>query len=346
MKTGLLSSIQRKYITPFICIMILFTGVTSYAQQKPGKLLGYVIIPDIVQTLGMMEKIAAVVDPVRFKPGALKGQMGAMLGDPKFENIDRTKPMVLMIFQQSPVNKAAGSSRENISFAVFFPAKDKARYKKVFDGMSMSSIVKNNMLIVSNKMPAVTDALKETDLYVKITAQKLKNDIRLLLKIDNVMSIYSKEIAGLTTILQSMEDQQSQDIEQKKQMAQFIALGKLFVYGMMDMADQSKDYQLDISLSEKNILFSSEHSAKPGTPLGSFYDGTAPGVNKCLALLPEKGDLTYAGYFDMKRFKDFLSSTVTGALKRDSSLSKDLDMNLIEEYKKFLDLYTGEFAFI
>lgn len=346
MKKGLISAIGKKSLTLLALLIFLYTGAAADAKEKQGKLLGYVVIPDIVQTLGVMEKIAAVIDPARFQPGALKGQAGMILGDPKFENIDRTKPLVVMIFQQAPVNKSAGSGRENISFAVFIPAKDKARYKKIFDGMNMSTVVKNNILIVSNKMPALADAQKETDLYLKITSQKLKTDIRLLLKIDSVMSAYSKEISGFTGIQQSLENQQSGNIEQQKQIAPFLALGKLFVYGMMDMAAQSKDYQLDIALSEKNVIFSSEHSAKPGTPLSSFYDGNPPGVNRCISLLPEKGDLTYAGYFDMKRFKEFINSTIAGAVKRDPAISKDLDMKLIEEYKKMLDLYKGEFAFI
>ncbi len=346
MKTELLSSVRKKYITPLICILFLLTGVNAYTDEKPGKLLGYIVIPDIVQTLDRMEKIAAAIDPAQFKPGALKGQAGALLGDPKFENIDRTKPMVMMIFQQTPADKAAVNSRENISYAVFFPAKDKARYKKIFDNMNMPGIIKDNMLIIGNKKPAIADAQKETGLYKKITAQKLKSDIRFQLKIDTVMSAYSKEINGFTKTIQSMQEQQSQDIEQTKKNAPFIAMGKLFAYGILDIAMQSKDYQFDISLNEKSLIFSSEHSAKQGTPLNSFYDGEAPGVNKCLSLLPGKGDLTYAGYFDMKRFKVFLDSIVSGAIKKDPAVKKDLDLTLIEEYKKFLDFYLGQFAVV
>jgi len=346
MKKKLICSIGKNCITLLIMIIFLYTSTSVNAKDKTEKLLGYAVIPDIVQTLGVMEKIAAVIDPVKFKPGTLKGQIGIFLEDPKFENIDRKKPMVVMIFQQTPVNKATSSSRDNISFAVFFPAKDKIRYKKVFDRMNMSSVVKNNMLIISNKMPALTDAQKETDLYLKIAAQKQKTDIRFLLKIDTVMSTYSKEISGFTKIMQTMQEQQSQDIEQAKQNAPFIAMGKLFAYGILDIAMQSKDYQFDISLNEKNIIFSSEHSAKHGTPLNSFYDGEVQGVNQCLSLLPEKGDLTYAGYFDMKRFKTFLDSIVDGAMKKDPAIKKDLDLALIEEYKKFLDFYLGQFAVV
>ena len=346
MKTGIVSSIRKMRIVVLICIFFSSAGVMAYSEEKAGTLIGYMAIPDIVQTLNQIDKIAGAIDPSQFKPGAIKGQLGMLIGDPKFENIDRKNPLVIMVFYKPSVAQIPETGKDNFSYAVFIPAKDKARYQKVFESLNMMCAVKNDLLIVSNKKPPLASAQGEMDLYRKISVQKSKSDIRLLVKIDRVMTLFDKEIGMFVNQMQTMQNAEYDNPEQKKQMESFMSLGKLFMYGLLDMAAQSKDYQLDITLNEKMVLFSSEHSTIPGSALNRFYDGKAPEVNRCLALLPERGDLTYAGYFDMQRFKALIDSFIAGAVKRDPSIEKSIDKTLVEEYKNFLDYYLGQFALV
>jgi len=349
MKIKLLSSLKKTYIAVIACILFLSSGMAANAENKASTLLGYVVIPDIVKTLEQIDKIANVIDPDQFKPGMLKGQAGMLLGDPSFDNINRTKPSVIMIFHNPASNKDNMNNSgimNDFAFAVFLPAKDKARYQKLFEAMNLQSSITGDVVIISNKKPSLDIAKSEMELYRKISSQKPQCDTRLLMKVDRVMSVYNKEIAQLIKEIQNASTKNGENPEKNKQEASLIALGKLFIYGFLDMAAQSKDYQLDITLSEKNILFSSEHSSKPGSALSRFFDGTSPGSNKCITLLPEKGQFTYAGYFDTQRFKNLLDSVIAGAIKHEPSLQKDLDMSLINAYKNYMDLYLGEFAII
>ncbi len=346
MKLQLSALLRRKTAILLTGLLLLISGQSAFTDQKGATLLGYAVFPDIVKTLDMIEKIAGKVDPNQFRPGALKGQIGMMLNDPSLANIDRTKPLMVTVYYQAEAGGMTAKGVQNISYAAFIPAKNSASYKKVFDGMQMPSAVKGGVLVVGNRKQALDTALATMDLYKKTSADKVRSDIRTLIKIDNIISIFNTELSGFVSQMQTLDMKQSDGSVQSKQSESLVALGKLFMYGIIDMASQSKDYQLDISVDEKTLLFSSEHSAKPGTPLYNFFDGTPPDKNSCLPILTSKGEMTYAGYFDMKRLNSLIDIIVTGAIKRDPSLKDKIDMSLINEYRNFIGYYLGEFAFV
>lgn len=342
-----LSASTRKISAVLITgLLLLISGQSAYTNQKGGTLLGYAVFPDITKTLETLETVAAKIDPNQFRPGALKGQIGMMLNDPTLANIDRTKPLMVNVYYQPEAGNEAVKGVQSISYAAYIPAKNAANYKKVFDGMQMLSAVKGGVLVVSNKKPALDMALNGIDLYRKTSADRVKTDIRMLVKIDSIVSIFDKEISALVSQMQTLDLKQSGATGQQNQNDSIVALGKVFMYGILDMASQSKDYMLDISVNERALLFSSEHSAKPGTPLYNFFDGTPPDKNRCLPVLTAKGDMTYAGYFDMKRLNTLIDIIVTGAIKREPALKEKIDMALVNEYRNFIGYYLGEFAFV
>jgi hypothetical protein len=313
----------------------------AFTDQKRWTLLGYAVVPDIAGTVEMMEKIAGGINPDKFKPGAVRSEAGKMLNDPGLDNVDRSIPLMVTVYYNPEGSGMAAGGMANLSFAVFIPAKDRAAYKKKFDGLAMPCVIERDVLVVSNKKSSLDGALKDIDLYKKTAAQKLHSDARFVLKIGSAISLFDAEIRMFMSLMQRPE---SQNAGQSKQAESVIALGKLFLYGMLDLTMQTKDYQLDITLNEKALLFSSEHSARPGSDLYNFFNGTAPGRNSCLKLFTEKGDFTYAGYLDMKRLNHLIGVIVTGALKRDPSLEGKINMPLINEYRSIMGYYPGEFA--
>jgi len=337
-------SLKKSFTTLFALAFLITAVTTAHAQNKGGTLIGYVVVPDLVRTLDQIQKVADSIDPEKVKSGTLKSQAGAALGDPAFENIDRTRSTVIMFFHNPSNNADAQKSLNDFEVAFFIPAKDKTRYQKTFEAMNLPNDSNGETLIISNKKSSLLSAQREMKLYRKISAQRDKYDMRMLVKIDTIMSVYNAEISMLLNKLQVFDTQIFGGTGDKTQQAAFFSIGKIFLYALADLAAQSKDYQLDVSLNDKSLNFYSEYSAKPGSQLSSFFDGTPPGANKCLSLLPERSQLTYAGYLDMKRLQDLIDSLLAGALKHDPSIAEHLNKDLIDAYKSYTGLFLGEFA--
>ncbi len=344
MKTESVNRLKKIFITAVSCIFLLGAGTAVNAQSKGSTLLGYIVIPDIGKTLEQIDKIASSIDPDRFKQGSIKMQAGMVLGDPALENIDRTKSSVIMFFHNPSNDKNAAKGLNDLAVAFLLPVKDKTRYKKVFDMMNLPNETNGDIVIISNKKTSMTCAQREMKLYRKISSQSASYDARLLVKIDSIMSVYNAEITMLMKQLQALNLNNPETDGQNEQQASLISLGKIVLYALLDLTSQTKDYQLDISFNEKTILFSSEHSTIPGSALSRFFDGSAPETNKCLMLIPEKDQLTYAGYFDMKRFRDLVDSLLAETVKRDPSMKNYISGTLLDAYRKYTELYLGEFA--
>jgi hypothetical protein len=334
--------IKRTITALFIPLTITFTMIPASAQEKNAALLGYIIIPDIVQTMDRIGKTAAAVNPEKYNPGVIKAQAGAILGDPALDNIDRTLPVVIMLFKNT-TRGGTGNGFTDLEYAAIIPVKDKIRYMKTLESMNLPCETNGEKIILGSKKSSLFFAQKEMKNYRELSGQTYSIDARMMVKIDQIMSEYN---AGIELVLKQLQALENSNLysAQDKQTESLIAIGKIFIYAMLDLASQSKDYQLDISLSETAIDFSSEYSSIPGSALNRFFDGEPQGLNKCLQLLPEKGQLTYAGYFDMKRFSELIDSLLAGVLKRDASLEKHINRDLINAYMDYSKLYLGEFA--
>lgn len=341
MKKNTSGLIKKTIPALFVCILFLCSWTTVYAKERSAELLGYVIVPDIVQTIDRIGRIAAAIDPEKYNPDALKSQAGAILGDPEFDNIDRTLPVIIMLFQNTTDGTMAGFN--GIEYAAIIPVKDKMRYMEKLKTMDLPYETNGDKIILSSKKSSLFFAQKEMKNYRKLSSQIYRFDARMMVKIDSIMSVYN---SGIEMMLKQMQALETMNLYsgQDKQAESFIAIGKIFMYAMLDLAYQSKEYQFDISFGEKAIDFSSEYSAIPDSALSRFFDGEVQTENGCISLLPGKGQITYAGYFDMKRFRDLTESLLSGVLKRDASLENHINRDFINAYLDYSKLYTGEFA--
>ena len=340
-----------------VVVFLLGFGILSYGKEKPFQLLGYAVIPDISATMDKIEKVAGQIDPVSFKPNSLKGQVGMMLGDPAFKNFDNSKPAVAMVFSRPPVSKDGKKRKSDFGFAAFIPVKDTAPGQNTLTQMKIAVKIHEKMLVVGDHDKTINSAMENISLYKSIEAKKLKCDARLLVKIDSIMENFKDEINELIKSLQSSSkakepakaneainpgEQTPEDREAKENTE---AIGKIVMYWLLDMAQQSVDYRLDITLTSKTILFESEHTTKTGSALNNFFQSSAAGSNKSLSHLPVEGQLAYAGSIDFARLKDYIDSVINGSVKREPSLKKSINQDIINVYKKYIDSFRGEIAF-
>jgi len=337
-------NLKKKIFTAVIISVIgLMSWGTGFAQERTAVLLGYIIIPDIVQTMDRIEKIAATVDPEKYKESDFKDRAEEALADSELENIDRSRPIMLMLFRNTTKGSGGGmTGLYGIEYAAIVPVKDRDRYMKALQKKNIPCEINDDRIVISNQKSSLFFAQKEMRFYRKISKQNYNVDARLMVKIDNIMSVYS---AGIETTLKmfqrfnrGMYSGQNRDYESE------MAIGRIFLYSLLELAYQSKEFQVDLSIDEKRIDFFSEYRAMPGSPLSRFFDGETRGDNRCFSVLPGKGQITYAGFFDMKRFREFVDSLLQSALKRDPSLEKYINRDLINAYMDYTKLYNGEFA--
>ncbi len=327
----------------FIFVLVLGFGIPAHSQEKPYKLLGYAVLPDITKTLDTIEKIAIETDPVNFMPNMLKMQAGMFIGDPALQNIDHARPVLVMLFYRG--RNEANMKKESPRIAIFIPVKNSDIAGKMIPKIKFPSMQIDNLIIVSDFQPIIPHAKNEIPLYREIAEKQLKCDVRLMVKINNITETFNTELNELLKKMQtSMEKKELLPFKSNEAGNLTITAAKVFMYGIFDIIQQSKDYQLDITLNESMIAFESEHSAVRDTALYSFFDASAPDKNKCLSLLPGSGLLVYAGYFDVKKTKLFIESILAEAVGRDPGLQKNLEEGFISAYLKSLDLYLGEIA--
>jgi hypothetical protein len=98
----------RSLIIAIVFIIFPGFGFPSGAQEDTYQLLGYAVVPDVIKTIGTVEKIAIEIDPVKYRPNMLKMQIGILLGDPYLQKIDASRPVLAMLFN-TPKMKAVNN---------------------------------------------------------------------------------------------------------------------------------------------------------------------------------------------------------------------------------------------
>lgn len=330
-----------KILSVLVLCSTLWTGVL--AQERSSVLLGYIVIPDISATMDRLSEIGATVDPAVYNREYFRSKAGSLIGDPELSNIKKGMPVVLMLFQNTGLDNTEGRGINHIEYAAVVPAVDREKYVKSLQEKNIPFEVNDDRVIISDKNSSLFFAQREMKFYREISRQANSSDFRVMVKIDSFMSVYNSTIEATLGMLQAINSMNyysggnyAGDVQ--------LAMGKFFIYGLLDLASQSKGYQLDVSFNNKEINFYSEYSAIPGSDLSRFFDGDPQVANKSLSLLPGKGQLTYAGYFDMKRFRDLVESLIAHAVKRDPSLENYVNRELIDAYMAYTNLYSGDFA--
>ncbi len=338
------SVLAKKMIRVLFAIIIyttLWTG--GFAQERGSVLLGYIVIPDISGTVDRLGEIGSAVDPAVYTKDYFKSKVGSLLGDPELRNIKKGMPVVFMLFQNTDLDNTEGRGINHMEYAAIVPAIDREKYIKFLQEKNIPCEVNDDRVIISDKASFLFFAQREMKFYRELSRQTNSSDLRVMVNIDSFMSVYNSTIEASLSMLQAMNSMNYYTRGSSVDGVQ-LALGKFFIYGLLDLAAQSKGYQLDLSFNNKEINFYSEYSAIPGSDLSRFFDGDPQVVNKSLSLLPVKGQLTYAGYFDMKRFRELVESLISHAVKRDPSLENYINRDLIDAYMAYSKLYLGDFA--
>lgn len=212
------------------------------------------VVPDLLATLGRIEAIAGLFNPGQLPPGALKGQLGAMLGDPGLAN-----------FSGKPVVVVVGPGAPTPSFALLVPAKDPQLYLDagVNFGMLLGKAV-DGIAVLTQTPDGEILGEKVAKGYAALTKNAPKGDIRLLLSPDKLVTTYG----GMLGMMAQMAAAQNPAGPEAAKIT------GLQIAGLMQVLADIAAVQLDLSLDPVAIGEELTFAAKPGSELAKVL--TAP----------------------------------------------------------------------
>jgi len=242
------------------------------------------VVPDLFATLGRIEAIAGMFAPGQMPPGALKQQLGAMLGDPGLAN-----------FAGKPVVVVVGPGAPTPSFALLVPAIDPQKYLDagVNFGMLLGKAV-DGIAVLTQTPDGEILGEKVAKAYPNLVKSLPKGDVRLLLAPDKLMQTYGGML-GMMVQMAAAQNPQGPEIGK--------ILG-LEVAGLMAIAADISAVQLDLRLDPVAIGEELTISAKPGSDLAKVLaappaaDGqrAAARLGNEPALMAMSGRVNWAAY--------------------------------------------------
>ncbi|MBA3698446.1 MAG: hypothetical protein H0W78_06305 [Planctomycetes bacterium] len=205
------------------------------------------VVPDLLATLGRIEAIAGQFAPGQMPPGSLKGQLGAMLGDPGLAN-----------FTGKPVIVVVGPGAPTPSFALLVPATDPQKYLDagVNFGMLLGKAV-DGIAVLTQTPDGEILGEKVAKTYANLIKTLPKGDIRLLVAPDKLMQTYG----GMLGMMAQMAAAQNPN---GAGVAKILGLE---VAGLMAIAADISAVQIDLNLDPVAIGEELTISAKPGSEL-------------------------------------------------------------------------------
>ena len=282
---------RRLLLTAALAIGLAGPSITAADMPVPAPMAmpedsAYVVavVPDLVATLGRIEAIANIFNPGQLPAGALKKQLGGMLGDPGLAN-----------FTNQPVIVVVGPGAPTPSFALLVPATNPQAYLDagVNFGLLLGKVV-DGIAVMTQTPDGEILGEKVAKTYAALVKNPPKGDIRLLVAPDKLMTTYG----GMLGMMAQMAAAQN---PAGPEMGKVLGLE---VAGMMAVVAEVSAVQLDLRLDPAAIGEELTIAAKPGTELAKFLTAPPAAIGQRAAarlgndpsLMALSGRLNYAAY--------------------------------------------------
>ena len=285
-----------------------------------------VVIPDLLATLGRIEAIAELFNPGAMPKGALKAQLGNMLGDPELANFTG-KPVIIVVGPGAPTP----------SFAVLVPAKDPQMYLDAavnFDLLLGKAV--DGIAVMTKTPDGEILGEKVAKAYANLVKTGPKGDIRFLIAPDKLSQTYG----GMLGMFAQMAAGQGGG---NPEVAQYVALG---LAGMMAMTADVTSVQLDLRLDAAGIIGEEIIvAAKPGSALAAALAAPAAiaGPRAASRLGAEPSLMSMSGRVNWNAISTYLGKSL-GDLKAKPEGKDLISDELIAYVKSSGTPYSGDFA--
>jgi hypothetical protein len=326
---------MRRYLLS-ACVVLGFAGSLAAADfpvpapmampEESAYLVA--VVPDLLATLGRIEAIAGVFAPGQMLPGALKNQLGAMLGDPGLANLVN-KPLVVVVGPGAPTP----------SFALLVPAKNPQAYLDagVNFGMLLGKTV-DGLAVMTQTPDGEILGEKIAKVYPAMIQNVPKGDIRLLVSPDKLMQTYGGMLGMMAQMAAGQAGNQGGPATAK-------ILG-LEIAGLMAMTAELLTVQIDLRLDPVAIGEEITIAAKPGSGLAKALAAPAPAVGQRAAarMGNEPGIMAMSGRMNIQAFSSYVAK-VMGDLKAKPEAQGVITDDLIAAIEQWGSGLTGDSAF-
>ena len=336
------------------------------AEEAPGApsapateadLIGYLLLPDPDAAIRDAEALAASFQPAQVRPGMLKAQLGAMLGDPELKNLDLSKPILVALYRPGAgADPSMGMLGMIPRAAAVVSAKDPAALIEALAAQGMEGKAGNGVLAVGFPPDGASAAGAASAAYGAFAAGAAKagagmpnGDLRLHLKIDRVLAAYGQPLEeavdGLAGLLEGAVPPGGKNPFGLSGEG-LASLVMLEFKGILSTLRQTATLQIDLDLRGTAVASEVRIEAKGGTALADLLSMPAPGPNRALALPAGAGGFLLMGsQLEAGRIAAFIGK-VLDELAKDPAAAEILTPELKAELIAGMDWFGGDTAVV
>ncbi len=328
------------------------------APATEADLLGYLLLPNPEAAIRDAETLAASFQPGQVQPGMIKGQLGAMLGDPELKNLDLSKPVLVALYRPGAgADPSMGMMGMIPRAAAVISAKDPAALAAVLATRGMEGKAGNGVLAVGFPPDGASAAVAASAAYGAFAAGAAKagagmpnGDLRLHLKIDRLLAAYGQPLEeavdGLAGLLEGAMPPKGEKNPFGLSGEGLASLVMLEFKGILSSLRQTTSLQVDLDLRGTAIASEVRIEAKAGTALADLLSMPAPGPNRALALPAGAGGFLVMGsQLDAKKIAAFVGRMLD-ELAKDPSAAEVLTPELKAELTSGMDWFGGDTAVV
>lgn len=338
-----------------LSVLVVSLSVLSSRAAEPGdmpklieldskEISAYVVVPHLDTFIKDMEGLGNKFSPFPMKPGTMKTQIGAGIGDPELAGFDFSKPLVIMVLKGPPALPPLPAAPPPV--IVFIPVKNAEPYKNAMTLIMKAQVdVKDNVVISSDTPESLEKGVAQKAAYDKIAAAELKGDMRVFASIEKLTETYGRQIDGAldqaskTFAMLQANPAAAPGVDMK-------SLGlimKVYMKAIAAALKQSQSVQMDLTVKDDSVAQDLLFAAKPASTLAKLMVEPSPGENAFLPLIKPGGILSIAGRFNPAAMKD-VADALMPEIEKDPELKEVLDEKMTGMIKDAVPLLGGEMA--
>jgi hypothetical protein len=284
-------AVETKTAKPVVAATLRGTPVSMVKVAAPlypksTEIAGYLTLSSLDAALKGFAEIAAVVDPSEKAPTSedMKGDLGAMLGDPQLSGVDGSKPIAIALL--GPADPAGPPMPRIVGLV---PAKQATPYDQSLLALGMESRFADGLLEIALTPGSLEAAATARSLHSTIVKSKLNKTARLHLNTTSILESFGPMLRQYVAMIPMMIGSMGEGSE---------GLAKILkaeLLGLVAILEQGHAIELDVNLGGDGVGIDTRIAAKPGSEFAKLF--TASKAMRPPATAPFESNTAFAMSF-------------------------------------------------
>lgn len=327
-------------------VIATLVGCSGGGSAKPGAsgeiasvvtpsdaILGYVALPDLDKALDELEQVLSSFQPsLATRDGGLRGRMGTAFADPGLEQLDASKPLLLVVLRgESPMPIPIPP------IAVALPVKtENSTYAPALAAQGMTTQYTDGLLIAAQS-DIETTAPAVRELYAQLERADVAASGRAYIHVARALDERGEAVEGLVTnALQAVSVLSGVD----EALAGFEGIVELEIGLLVAISKQLDEMQIDLSLTKDALDLGTVMTARPSTALAKLFAANSKMRAEISDLVAEKAAIRAMYDLSGDAFLEFLDHAYA-EIKKDPQLASAVDTPLAKSLRDVMGVYDG-----